>query len=139
MCTMLASPAAEKVSRPSVQPVQKTATGISALSIWMKLTDRYMYAALPSHSVPACCWPDRSFGTLLYDTTACLDVVVQIAGLACCTVWCASLQGCSRQTLLHRNIGHVQQPVGTAQSPQYIPGHCRNDRGVLLGRQRGQV
>jgi hypothetical protein len=42
----------EKVSRPRAQPVQKTATGIRALSIWMKDTERYRYAAFPSHSVP---------------------------------------------------------------------------------------
>ena len=49
---MLASVPREKASMPKAQPVQKTATGMSALSIWMKLTDRYKYAALPSHSVP---------------------------------------------------------------------------------------
>ena len=42
-----------KLSMPKVHPVQKTATGISALSIWMKDTDRYRYAAFPSHNVPA--------------------------------------------------------------------------------------
>lgn len=42
-----------KLSMPKVQPVQKTATGMSALSICMKDTDRYRYAAFPSHRVPA--------------------------------------------------------------------------------------
>ena len=41
-----------KDSMPKTQPVVNTATGISALSIWMKDTDRYMYAAFPSHKVP---------------------------------------------------------------------------------------
>lgn len=37
---MLARAEVEKDSRPSVQPVQKTATGMSAFSIWMKDTLR---------------------------------------------------------------------------------------------------
>ena len=50
---MLARAPTLKLSMPKVHPVQKTATGISALSIWMKETDRYRYAAFPSHNVPA--------------------------------------------------------------------------------------
>ena len=42
-----------KLSIPKVHPVQNTATGMSALSIWMKDTERYRYAAFPSHNVPA--------------------------------------------------------------------------------------
>lgn len=52
--TMFARAPTLKLSIPKVQPVQNTATGISALSIWMKDTERYRYAAFPSHSVPAC-------------------------------------------------------------------------------------
>ena len=48
-----------KLSMPKVHPVQNTATGISALSIWMKETDRYRYAAFPSHNVPAPCPPQH--------------------------------------------------------------------------------
>lgn len=55
---MLTRVLVEKDSMPNAQPVAKTATGMSAFSIWMKDTLRYRYAALPSHSVPAeqhCC------------------------------------------------------------------------------------
>jgi hypothetical protein len=38
-------------SVPIKHPTVKTETGMSALSIWMKETLRYKYAALPIHSV----------------------------------------------------------------------------------------
>ena len=50
---MLISVGKPKLSMPKPQPMPKTATGMRALSIWMKDTLRYRYAALLSHKVPA--------------------------------------------------------------------------------------
>ena len=64
-----------KLSIPKVHPVQNTATGISALSIWMKDTDRYRYAAFPSHNVPAP-WPPQHLPQIQLTDAAC-QIAVQ--------------------------------------------------------------
>ena len=51
--TMLTKVLMLNVSTLKRQPMQKTATGMSAFSIWMKETDRNMYAEFPSHRVPS--------------------------------------------------------------------------------------